>query len=305
MCRQTAIFRNVFLVSVLSVRSPHVSQIKYYRIRAAFDSPNLTHKSFLSAQIIPSCDVTFCSGFRKVFRRESSGVIEEEQDRNIDHKMLQPNEEYDDISLLEPFAVKREVENEEVLVIRRVKGRKNTASKPHYCSQCGKSFNLSAQLTRHMRIHSGDKPYKCSKCEMCFRTKENLSEHIHIHTDQRPYTCYQCGKGFLRPGRLEIHKRIHTGEKPHNCAQCRKSFKSPSELQLHTAIHTGEKHYYCSQCEMSFRRSGHLTRHMRIHTGERPFQCAQCGTCFSRAEHLRGHQVTVHRQTKQTDNLEE
>ncbi|TPP60051.1 MDS1 and EVI1 complex locus protein EVI1 [Fasciola gigantica] len=80
----------------------------------------------------------------------------------------------------------------------------------YHCQYCGKLFPRSANLTRHIRTHTGEQPYKCAHCPRSFSISSNLQRHIrNIHQKERPFHCSVCLKRFGQRANLERHIRNH------------------------------------------------------------------------------------------------
>ncbi|XP_031604856.2 zinc finger protein 391-like isoform X1 [Oreochromis aureus] len=154
------------------------------------------------------------------------------------------------------------------------------SKKVHSCSTCGKTFNRTGNLKRHMQIHTGEKPHSCSYCGKRFSWKSDLTRHMRIHTGEKPHSCSTCGKRFNRKEYLKMHLEYHTSEKRYSCGTCGKRFHLDTNLNRHMRVHPSEKLHSCGICGKGFGQKTCLNRHMRIHTGETPYSCSTCGKRF-------------------------
>ena len=75
------------------------------------------------------------------------------------------------------------------------------------CTICARVFLKRAQLTTHIRSHTGDKPYSCETCAKSFSQHSTLTAHIRIHTGEKPYVCTICDRRYGHSSTLIRHKR--------------------------------------------------------------------------------------------------
>uniref|UniRef100_A0A8B9G8I2 Zinc finger and BTB domain containing 12 n=2 Tax=Amazona TaxID=12929 RepID=A0A8B9G8I2_9PSIT len=73
------------------------------------------------------------------------------------------------------------------------------------CPRCGKHFNHSSNLNRHMNVHRGVKSHACGLCGKSFTQKSTLHDHMNLHSGQRPYRCSYCDVRFAHKPAIRRH----------------------------------------------------------------------------------------------------
>ncbi|KAI1902999.1 hypothetical protein AGOR_G00022660 [Albula goreensis] len=87
--------------------------------------------------------------------------------------------------------------------------------RPYSCPMetCDRRFSRSDELTRHIRIHTGQKPFQCRICMRNFSRSDHLTTHIRTHTGEKPFACDVCGRKFARSDERKRHTKIHLRQK--------------------------------------------------------------------------------------------
>uniref|UniRef100_A0A1I7ZI97 Protein krueppel n=1 Tax=Steinernema glaseri TaxID=37863 RepID=A0A1I7ZI97_9BILA len=103
--------------------------------------------------------------------------------------------------------------------------------------------NNKKTIQRSTKTPLHERPYKCpiDHCDRRFSRSDELTRHIRIHTGQKPFQCNICMRAFSRSDHLTTHKRTHTGEKPFVCEVCGRKFARSDERKRHTKVHSKQK----------------------------------------------------------------
>ncbi|CAK6980047.1 early growth response protein 1-like [Scomber scombrus] len=102
--------------------------------------------------------------------------------------------------------------------------------RPYGCPAdgCERRFSRSDELTRHVRVHTGQKPFQCRICMRSFSRSDHLTTHIRTHTGEKPFACSECGRKFARSDERKRHAKIHQRQRDRKCSSAPKPPPHPS-----------------------------------------------------------------------------
>uniref|UniRef100_A0A8D2DAD0 Zinc finger protein 646 n=1 Tax=Sciurus vulgaris TaxID=55149 RepID=A0A8D2DAD0_SCIVU len=169
-------------------------------------------------------------------------------------------------------------------------------SHSYSCSQCGKTFCQSDDLSNH-NTHKTDRHY-CLLCSKDFLNPVATKSHSHNHIAAQTLACPDCGKAFQCHHELVTHLQTHAKGYSQMPSQVEEAVGSQAGTLEDKAGLSGQEkaqeapsQYPRAPEENAEQTSeGQGVNSTAAEDKERPFRCAQCGRSYRHAGSLLNHQ---------------
>ncbi|KAA8586631.1 hypothetical protein FQN60_000467 [Etheostoma spectabile] len=112
--------------------------------------------------------------------------------------------------------------------------------RPYACPAdgCDRRFSRSDELTRHVRVHTGQRPFQCRICMRSFSRSDHLTTHIRTHTGEKPFACTECGRKFARSDERKRHAKIHQRQRERKIERNSSSSAPITKPHAYSSPHT-------------------------------------------------------------------
>ncbi|XP_035480397.2 early growth response protein 1-like isoform X1 [Scophthalmus maximus] len=116
--------------------------------------------------------------------------------------------------------------------------------RPYACPSegCDRRFSRSDEMTRHVRVHTGQKPFQCRICMRSFSRSDHLTTHIRTHTGEKPFACNECGRKFARSDERKRHAKIHQRQRDRKADRSDTSSPAPVAITTPPAYPSSPTH---------------------------------------------------------------
>lgn len=138
--------------------------------------------------------------------------------------------------------------------VARISACSKEKEKDLKCNKCGVGFSHAKSLSRHLKNGCSKQQFICSDCGKTYEKKAYLTRHRELGKCVRPrqstvaaessrsLTCSKCGTSFSKKNNLTKHmKKANCGSNKHTaifeCQRCNKKFSSAGTLKLHSRTH--------------------------------------------------------------------
>jgi KRAB domain-containing zinc finger protein len=181
----------------------------------------------------------------------------------------------------------------------------------HNCQLCGKGFDKSSHLVRHVQFHETGEPgvIKCAKkhCKQTFTSiadfKKHLVNHENLFVQQNEFECQLCGK-IIKSNRTNFERHVlnHETDTPGvlKCTywKCKLTFTSATDLKQHYLGHwdVSLRPFACDfpQCNFAGTHKRSLYIHKRQVHSSNLYTCDMCGKQFKNLSSIAPHFMRRH-----------